>query len=294
MEIKRIVLLVIASAALAGCGGSSTSDSEIVLGKGYDEKSGDVFTTTSTLNADYSNGQTAEIISIDEYTYTQVTDIPNKYGYSKSNDGPFLLEINRSDGELDGLEYMTISGDYIIDDDLDYFSSVEYTTQSGSEGPENIHIGDRFSRNQNSTLFDSQTGEEAGYYISNIDFVVLKEEKITVPAGTFNAVKISYSISTTKSENDILNTLSGSGYGWFDTTNGFMLKLVIEKGSMTLGQHNVTASFSAETVLNNYSISQANPAMRSNAYTVNNFTSLTEINPLIVFRDLNNSSQILF
>ena len=294
MEIKRIVLLVVVSAALAGCGGSSRQDSEVVLGDGYDEKSGDVFTTSSIINVDYSNGQTDEIISTDVDTYTQVGNIPNKYGYSNSNDGPFLLETNRSDGELDGLEYMTISGDFIINDDLDYFSSVEYTTQSGSAGPEDIHIGDKFSRNQNSTLFDSQTGEETGYDISNMDFVVIKEEKVTVPAGSFNAVKISYSISTTKSDNDIVNTLTGSGYAWFDTTNGFMLKLVIENGNMTLGEHNITASFSAETVLHNYSISQTVSTKRSKAYTVNNFTSLAGINPLIVFRNLNKSTQVLY
>ena len=107
-------------------------------------------------------------------------------------------------------------------------------------------------------------------------------------------MKISYSISTTKSENDIVNTLSGSGYGWFDTTNGFMLKLVIENGNMTLGEHNITASFSAETVLHNYSVSQTSSTKRSKVYTVNNLTSLAGIKPLIVFRNLNKSTKILY
>jgi hypothetical protein len=292
MKVEHVVLLVVAIATLSGCGSSSTQDTKIVLGDSYDEKPGDVFTTTSTVNADYSNGQIAEITSINVETYTQVSDIPEKYGYSNSNNGPFLLKTDQSDGEFDGLDYMTVLGEFIIEDDLDYFSSVEYTTQNGSENPEHIRIGDEFSSNQNSTLFDSKTGAEAGYNITNTNFVVIQEENITVPAGVFDAIKISYSFSSTKSENDIIDTSSGSGYGWFDTKNGFLLKLVIEAGDIVLGEHNVTASFSAETVLQNYSISNSNSVKKSRSYITASTTPYSGINPKIIFHNLNNSIPI--
>ena len=87
-----------------------------------------------------------------------------------------------------------------------------------------------------------------------MEFTVLSEEVVTVPAGVFNAVKIGYSISETRSENNIIDTLSGTGYGWFDTTNGYMLKMTID-GDMTLNEHDLTALFISETILQSYFIS---------------------------------------
>ena len=258
-NLSRLIVLLVY--LLSGCGGSSSSGqgSEIVLGDGYDEKPGDVFTTSLALSATFSNGQSGQSNSTQVDTYSLVNTIPAKYGYSNSNNGPYLLETNNEDGVLDGLEYMTISGDFLIEDDLEFFSSTEFTTESGSEEPANIRIGDKFSFNRNSTLFGSQTGLEAGFQNVSINFSVLAEERISVPAGTFNAVKIGYETSLTESKNNIVDTLSGSGFGWFDTTNGFMLKLTLD-GNMTLGAQNVSATFTSESTLLGFSISQSRTA----------------------------------
>lgn len=255
---KYVTVLVLFVVVLFGCGGSG-SDSEnhnsaLVLGEGYNEKSGDRFITSLAMNAVYSDGQTAEINSVSEYIFSSTTEIPEKYGYSNAISGPYLLETKNEDGILDGLDYKTPSGNSIIDDGLDYYTSIEYTTENGSEDPENIYIGDNYSFSQNSTLFNSISGDEAGYEITNMELSVLSEEQITVPAGEFNAVKIGFSISETTSRNNIIDTLTGTGYGWYDTTNVFMLKMAFD-GDMTLNEHGVTASFSAETILQNYYLS---------------------------------------
>lgn len=250
-------LLIILTILVTSCSGGGSDDSAnqiLVLGEGYDEKAGDIFTTSLTMDITYSNGLTVSISSESVETYSQVDEIPSKYNYSNAISGPYLLETTKEDGVLDGLEYMTLSGDSIIDDDLDYYTNVEYTTESGSEEPENIYIGDKFSFFQNTTLFNSQTRVEAGYKIINMEFTVLSEEVVTVPAGVFNAVKIGYSISETISENNIIDTVSGTGYGWFDTTNGYMLKMTAD-GDMTLSEHNLTASFISEVILQSYFIS---------------------------------------
>lgn len=253
------VLLVL---SFTGCGGSGsdTPSQILVLGEGYDEKAGDSFTTSLSMSATYSNGQTAEINSVSVSTYSQVDEIPAKYNYSNAVSGPYLLETTNKDGVLDELEYMTLSGEFIIEDELDYFTNVEYTTESGSDEPENIYIGDKFSFYQNSTMFNSQTGIEAGYKIVNMEFTVLSEEVIAVPSGEFNAAKIGYSISETWSENNIVDTLSATGYGWFDTANGYMLKMTAD-GDMTLNEHALTATFSSEIILQSFFIS---PSMASN------------------------------
>lgn len=253
-RLTKLLLTSLTLLVLSACGGGDSANQVLVLGEGYDEKAGDIFTTSLTMDITYSNGQTASISSESVRTYSQVAEIPSKYNYSNAISGPYLLETTNEDGVLDGLEYMTLSGDSIIDDALDYYTSVEYTTEGGSEEPENIYIGDKFSFFQNSTLFNSQTGVEAGYKIINMEFTVLSEEVVTVPAGVFNAVKIGYSISETRSENNIIDTLTGTGYGWFDTTNGYMLKMTID-GDMTLNEHDLTALFISETILQSYFIS---------------------------------------
>jgi hypothetical protein len=286
-----IFLPFLISFVLMGCSSSDNQGEELVLGDGYDEKPGDVFTTSFALSAVLSNGQSLENSSTDVKTYTLVTAIPSKYGYSNAISGPYLLESTNEDGILDGLEYMTESGDFIIDDDMDYFTNIEYTTESGNEEPENIYIGDKFSFSQNSTLFDSQSGIDSGYEITSINFSVLKEEQVTVPAGSFNAVKIGYSISSTTSTNNIIDTISGTGYGWFDTTNGFMLKLIIENGNMSLGEQNVTATFSAETILQSYSIAQSNSINKTTIVRKAKFLQSIDIKPSFILQSFKQGIQ---
>ena len=283
-RLTKLILISLTSLILSACGGGGgdSANQVLVLGEGYDEKAGDIFTTTLTMDITYSNGQTASINSESVRTYSQVAEIPSKYNYSNAISGPYLLETTNEDGVLDGLEYMTLSGDSIIDDALDYYTSVEYTTESGSEEPENIYIGDKFSFFQNSTLFNSQTGVEAGYKIINMEFTVLSEEIITVPAGEFNAVKIGYSISETRSENNIIDTLSGTGFGWFDTTNGYMLKMTLD-GDMTLNEYALTASFSSETILQSYFIAPSIVSISAARIMPINTLSNTEINSDIIF-----------
>ena len=280
--LTSLTLLVLSS---CGGGGGDSANQVLVLGEGYDEKAGDIFTTSLAMDITYSNGQTASINSESVRTYSQVAEIPSKYNYSNAISGPYLLETTNEDGVLDGLEYMTLSGDSIIDDALDYYTSVEYTTESGSEEPENIYIGDKFSFFQNSTLFNSQTGVEAGYKIINMEFTVLSEEVVTVPAGVFNAVKIGYSISETRSENNIIDTLTGTGYGWFDTTNGYMLKMTID-GDMTLNEHDLTALFISETILQSYFISPNEVSVLAARIIPIITLSNSEINTDIIFLGL--------
>jgi hypothetical protein len=254
IKLKTIIFSLVI--VLYGCGGSGSDSASpiLVLGDTYDEKAGDIFTTTTTMNINYSDGQVANVTSVDVSTYSQVDAIPSNYNYSNAISGPYLLETKHDDGVLDGLEYMTLSGDTIIDDDLEFYRNVEYTTESGVEEPENIYIGDKFSLYRNAILFDTQTNVEAGYEITNMDFTVISQEMVSVPAGTFNAVKISFSSTATVSKNNNVDTVSGTGYGWFDSESGYMLKMTMD-ADMTLGEQNISASITAETVLESYFIS---------------------------------------
>ena len=274
---RVLPVLVICFVMLIGCGGSSnnseSSDPVLVLGERYDEKPGDHFTESSTMNVTYSNGHNAVINSIYESVYSQVNEIPTKYNYSNTDTGPYLLEMEYDDGLLDGLNYNTLSGNSIINDDLDCFTNIDHMIRNGSDEPENYYLDEKYSFYENATLFDSNSGAEVGYEITNVELSVLSEEQVTVPAGVFNAVKIEFSLSSTTSENGILDTFTSTGNGWFDTTNGFMLKMVLDV-NMTLNEHGLTASGHSESVLQNYSLSSAtnlNKKISNNRINKNSF-----------------------
>ena len=289
------VLFLLIPIVLIGCVDDEDTDNEpknkdtaLILEESYNEKPGDIFTTTSNMHVTYSNEVSLELNSTEVITYTLVDEIPDIYNFPNSKNGPYLLETDKEDGELDGLEYITTSGDTLIEDDLDYFSTSEYTTKNGTDEPKSINIGDTFSYNENSTLFSSQTGIEAGYKILNGDLTVLNQEKLTVPAGTFDAVKLGFSIAQTTSEEDVINTMTGTGFGWFDTTNGFMLKMTMNL-SMNLGAYDLTAEASSVTELQNYFISSNNTLNKTNSFSKNITNEIYEPNVHQLLSNISNT-----
>lgn len=136
-------------------------------------------------------------------------------------------------------------------------------------------------------MFNSQSGVEAGYEIINMELSVLSEEQITIPAGNFNAVKIEYSATETISKNNTIDTLSGTGYGWFDTTNGNMLKMTLD-GDMTLSKYDLTASFLSIIMLEDYFISSNEVSNQAAGIIARKTLSNSEIKVGIILRALNN------
>ena len=238
---------------LAGCGGGGGGNKEIVLSKAYQEQAGDVFVTYTTMNFT-RDGESSEIDGTRVRNYSRVDSIPSKYNYSQSANGPFILETTSEDGFLDAFEYIDMLGTTIIDDDLSEFTNIEYSNSTGSRDPENVFIGDEFSFHGNETLFSSISGDEVGYEVSSSSITALNEEQLTVPSGVFNAVRFRYNIDITTSINDVIETVSGSGYMWYGTEDGFMLKLEVKNGTMTRDDLDLTVTFFAETVLQSYTL----------------------------------------
>lgn len=254
--------LILLTIATLGCTNSDNKEqtqenSTIVLGEHYREKTGDQYTISSTTNISYSNGQSENRDSTDVIAYSTINEIPSKYGYSNAISAPYILRTITKDGVIDGIEYQTASGDTLIDDYLIYYQNIEYTIQNGSEDLGNLSIDDEFTAHKNATLFNPQSGEEYGYIIYNVDFAVLNEEEITVPAGTFNSVKVEFRKSGTLSVNDVTDTFSLTGHIWIDTNKSITLK-VYNDAYITLNKDNLTAEFTSEDVLTSYIISQDN------------------------------------
>lgn len=270
--------------ALVGCGGSD-SGSEIVLGETYDEKPGDIFISSLVFDGTYSDGLTYKDTFVYVETYSQTSEIPSKYGYSNSIGGPYLLKMTNEGGVLDSLEYMTASGESIIDDDLEYYTNIEYRNSTGVEELENISIGDKFDFYENAMLFDSQTGSEIGYMITDMHLSILNTEMITVPAGEFSAVKVEYSISETTSKNSITDAYNGAGYLWVDVDNGNWLQM-IQEGDMTLNEYGLTVIFTAKQTLDSYYISPTVTSKNRVITNSKNTLSNLDLNTDILFQTL--------
>ena len=265
MKLKKYIVLVIII-LLHGCGGSSgdndplfTSSNGTKVGEEYDEKPGDEFTFIVTTDFELSTGLSTKNSYVDVSTYSQVAEIPSKYNYSDSVSGLYLLETQESDGELDRLVYSTLTGDELVNDSLDTYTSADYSTKSGDEETKDFRLGDHLSLTENSTLFDSSTGEEIGYNISEDVFDVLLVETITIAAGTFEAVKIKAEFTETNSESGVEDVFTADGYVWYGINSGFELKTeATGSGSLNILSKGLTATIAINAELQSFSLATNN------------------------------------
>lgn len=243
--------------ALVGCSdsGGGSKDPALkttVLDNTYDEKAGDEFEYMTNLETHYSNDNDRQTIWRSIKTYSQTDEIPTKYAYSNSVAGPYILETTRKDGVLDRLKFTTPTGDTLVNDDLKRFSTVDHKTVTGSEDVDNIAMGDSVKYTEDAMLFDSESGEEAGYKTVNMEMTVLNTESLALTAGEFNAVRMQYSYTSVNSRKGVEDTETSNGFAWFDTDNGYMLKMDIADGYMTLNGGQLTATYTSETTLQRY------------------------------------------
>ncbi|OUS24076.1 hypothetical protein A9Q99_26405 [Gammaproteobacteria bacterium 45_16_T64] len=284
---KVIVLLII---ALNGCGGSGSSNRNLqegtVLDEPYNERAGDTFTTSITLHTDFSTGEPETWYFENIMTFSTVNEIPLKYGYSNAIGGPYLLETLTGGSTIEGLEYSTLYGQSIIDDSMTEFTSIEYVTQTGSETPENIRIDDDFSAYSNARIFNSETGDDIGYDIIEMNFSVITEEKISMPTGELNAVKLSYTVEYNKVTNYTYN-YSGGGYMWYDTSNGFLLKTTSDVDYTSSA--GIIGTISSVSELLSYSLANSKPLpVVTNTHLENRNMGIITINVNNIFGDLKN------
>lgn len=256
--VALLTAVLLPATFLTGCGAddplvTDNSAGKTLITDAYSELPGDTYTMVNYLTADYSTGNSIEATEIKTVEFSQVTDIPSRYGYSNAILAPYYLERTLLDGNPNRMKYRSQFGDSIINDDLDTFKNIEFTESFGSEDPESVQIGQLYNWYENAVLFDSDTAEEVGYEISVIDATAEATETVTVAAGEFSAVKFGYRISMTRAiEDEIDSTNTAAGYIWLEETYGFLVKMTVE-GDLTFDTLGITAAYEAETVLQSYS-----------------------------------------
>ncbi len=260
MKLIKSIFLPVVLFVMSGCGSDSSDlpadldgENEIYLSGYYVEGEGDRLVTEETLSAVYSNGESLDLVTERVMTYLQVDTIPEKYGYSGVIEGPYILETTTINDVLDSYEYSSLESKQIIDDDFEFFESVDFTISQGSNEVEDVKLGESYSYSKNATLFYSDSGIEAGSSVIQMIISISNLENIEVPAGNFNSVKISYTAvfenttETRTSHSDVFGDL------WIDVDKGHLLKATVS-GDLSFSWTEVTAEMSAVTILKSLDI----------------------------------------
>ena len=274
--IKWLVIFI-GCIAVTGC---SSSDNNNVTDDGLDiasyfDEQGDVITFNDHLDATYSNGSHATVDSITKEYYGQIGSIPSTYAYSGDISAPYLLRVTTEDDQIDGFKYSSMQKEEIVDDDLDTFKRIDAQTKTGIKEPDNvdvINVGDKFTYSENSTLFDSTSAQAVGNTVESGTFTVVAKETLSVPAGTYDSVKIDFDLKITTSLSGITDTAVFTGSSWFDATQGTPLKIA-GTTNMTLNAKGLSAVATSERVLADYQ--SATPANGSNIQSASIRSGLT-------------------
>jgi len=214
------------------------------------------------IEASYSNGLELILDSVSTENYGEVNSIPAKYSYSGDIPGPYILNVQTSDCVIDGFDYDTGQDEEIIEDDLETYKSIDHQTKTGFDEPTDlatVSVGDVFDFTENSSLFDSTTGLVVGNEASNGRLVAISIGEITVPAGTYNAVKFDFEFNVSTTKGNITDTATTTGTIWYAVTQEIPLKMVATL-DQTINEFGVTANSTAERILTAY-----NPAANTSA-----------------------------
>ncbi len=215
MKLAPAALPIVLS-LLSACGSDSSQNTN--------KYANDQLVVVTTGSFTFSTGQSDSYEKETVKTYTEVDSIPDKYKYSGDIAGPFKLEVSTEDGVIEGHEYNSATGTEIIDDNFEEFESIDFTVKQGTEASGDIQFGDSYNYYENATLFDSTSGLELGYKITEMTMEFISIESVTVLAGTFDAVKISFDgiYEVDKGSEQQLANMSGNI--WMDTEHGYSLK----------------------------------------------------------------------
>lgn len=208
---------------ISSCGGGSssgdddsTTDSTTIIDASQyysQEESGDVVTYTRTTTINNGSPSTITLVS----TFEQVDSIPADYSYSGS--GPFLQATIRANGATEPIGYIftTTDGDVIINDSGDYFTSIQYTTITGTDEPTQVVVGQTYPTTAEETLFRSSDGLNVGSRRTESVLTAVGIENITVSGADHEALRfdVTSTITDTFTDNTTDLSITTSETWWF-------------------------------------------------------------------------------
>jgi len=179
------------------------------------------------------------------YSYGSVDSIPSKYGYSGTIAGPYTLETISPVGKNQTFIYMS-SGETIISDDSSFFTSFAHSTFTGGSLPPDMVMNKEYSFSSTEDLFISDSslgtvGTKVGTKTSEWSITVIGVENVTVPAGTYEALKTEDSSTVIYTIDSVATqTTASSGNTWFGKGIGTVKK--VSNNTSTYSDNTTTTS----------------------------------------------------
>ena len=173
------------------------------------------------------NGQTRSMTLTKTFSYELADTIPQGYGDFSDYPGPYRLEIVSKDGQDHELTYTDSGNTIVLEADVNTFNRIYDNTSSGGGIPSQAVLGQSYSSTARKTIYNADP--DAGYWGEELGFSVITSvqkplavEEITVPAGTFTALKIQTTDTITNTIDGQTSSTVYTGDRWYSEDHGLI------------------------------------------------------------------------
>ncbi|HVN72276.1 MAG TPA: hypothetical protein VMU10_09690, partial [Desulfomonilia bacterium] len=216
-----------------GGGGGGTNDTtpQTVYSLDYtDRDATKVYTFEETTDV---TGNPTPNTSTLTYSYNTAQTIDSKYEYKGTVAGPFLVESVYANGTLSAITYSSFGTPIIYDDTSSFINYDSQTTSTSGSLPPDWTIGTEYTYSiladlLNSDLSKGTIGVKIGTKDTESTLKALSMESITVPAGTYQAIKTYetqvYTITTSSGTTTIDSTITS----WYGNKKAGLVKSITD------------------------------------------------------------------
>lgn len=234
MKKSFFVLSVFLGVMLFACGGggggggsgSDGDDDQTVNALEYVRDTSRIYTFQETQSAT-ANGQSASATLTKVFSYEQVSTVPAGYGDFGDYTGPYYLEVVSKDGEETENTYTDVDGNVLVQADPSTFTRIYDNDYSGDGIPSSVVLGRTYSSTARQILYNADLdagfwGEELGFSLTTSSTKPVAVENVTVPAGTFSALKFQLNQTISVTLDGQTNSTTYTGYQWLGKDMGLI------------------------------------------------------------------------
>jgi hypothetical protein len=212
--LSSLIGIILFACGGGGGGGTSDTGTNIIYSSDYTNRDITKVYTFKEIVVDTTDGKNTQSENTISYSYDQhVATIPSKYNYSGSISGPYTMETMELNDADKGFTYFS-SSSKIISDDSTVFTNIDSSSSTGVIPPD-WTVGTVYTESSTEDLFNSTSGLKVGTKTTEHTIKALGKENVTVPAGTFEAVKTQESSIKTITFVGGTETITTTCFSWY-------------------------------------------------------------------------------
>jgi hypothetical protein len=258
MKMRNLFLSSLVGIILFACGGGGgggggaiDTGTDIIYSNDYTNRDLTKVYTFKEIMVDTTDGKNTQSDSTLRYRYDQVATIPSKYGFSGSISGPYTVEINEINGTDKVFNYLS-SSSIIISDDSTVFTNIDSSSSTGVIPPD-WTVGTVYSKSSLEDLFYTASGLKIGTKSTEYTLKPLGKENVTVPAGTYAAVKTQESSTITITLVGVTEIKTTTWFVWYSNNVGVVKIIANTTDVITSGSSTQTSTYTVSDELTNVS-----------------------------------------